>query len=188
VRAHSLLLTDVEALPPPTEETTVIMPVEHLEEPQWSINIDEASAQESAQGLEHEYDEWNRRFEEIVEEWASDQEVLDSYYWNYELQPHIREGEKLDEKTLSTLVTFIADSTTIAGRPAVDVFPDIQEFMLSNFDANGPTLTEKFGLYSMNLAESEFHLEGAPEYNVTADVEYELHHAVDEVAREPVTY
>lgn len=113
---------------------------------------------------------------------------MDRYYWNYELQPHLREGEKLDEKTLFTIINFIAESTTIAGRPAVEVFPGIQDFMLSNFDADGPTLAEKFGLYSMNLAESEFHLEGAPEYNVTADVEYELHHAVDEVAREPVTY
>ena len=54
--------------------------------------------------------------------------------------------------------------------------------MLSNFDANGPTLAEKFGLYNMNLAESDYH------YDVTSDVEYELHHAVDEVSREPVTY
>lgn len=188
MRAHSLLLADIEAIPPPSWEETVIMPEEPLEEPQWSINIDEAAAQESAQELEREYEEWNRTFEEIVEEWAADQEVMDRYYWNYELQPHLREGEKLDEKTLFTIVNFIAESTTIAGRPAVDVFPGIQDFMLNNFDADGPTLAEKFGLYSMNLAESEFHLEGAPEYNVTADVEYELHHAVDEVAREPVTY
>lgn len=48
------------------------MPEEPLKEPQWSINIDEAAAQESARELEREYDEWNRRFEEIVEGWAAD--------------------------------------------------------------------------------------------------------------------
>ena len=125
VRTHSLLLADVEALPPPRVIETVIMPDEHIEEPAWSISVDEAAAQESARELEREYDEWNRTFEEIVEGWAADQEVLDRYYWNYELQPHMREGEKLDEKTLLTIIDFIAQSTTIDGRPAVDVFPSL---------------------------------------------------------------
>ena len=32
----------------------------------------------------------------------------------------------------------------------VDVFPDVEEYMLHNFDANGPTIYEKFGFMNLN--------------------------------------
>jgi len=126
---------------------------EPLAAPQWSINIDEESAQAQAEDIMRESNEWNAEFEHIMSDWASDQELLERYYWNYELQPHLEAGQKLDEKTLSTVITFIADSTTVAGRPLVEVFPEIQELMLDNFDPSGPTLVEKFGLYQLNLSE-----------------------------------
>ena len=52
--------------------------------------------------------------------------------------------------------------------------------MLDNFDPNGPTLHEKFGLYQLNLADDYT--------REVTEVENELHHIVDEVSREPVTY
>lgn len=57
--------------------------------------------------------------------------------------------------------------------------------MLDNFDPRGPTLGEKFGLYQLNLSENYSLVLAA---NYSAEVENELHHAVDEVSREPVTY
>ena len=150
---------------------------EPLAAPQWSIDIDEQRAQSIAEEIINENNEWNAEFEHIMSDWRTDQELLERYYWNYELKPHLEAGQKLDEKTLSTIITFIADSTTVAGRPLVKVFPEVEAFMLDKFDPTGPTLGEKFGLYQLNLSE-----------NYSTAVENELHHAVDEVSREPVTY
>jgi len=127
---------------------------EPLAAPQWSIDIDEQEAQSIAENIISENNEWNAEFEHIMSDWATDQELLERYYWNYELQPHLEAGQKLDEKTLSTVITFIADSTTVTGRPLVEVFPEIEAFMLDNFDPRGPTLGEKFGLYQLNLSEN----------------------------------
>lgn len=67
------------------------------------------------------------------------------------MQPHLEKGAKLDEKVLRSLVDYIAKSTTIKGKPMVEVFPGVQEHMMSNFDPNGPTIYEKMGF--MNLQE-----------------------------------
>ena len=50
------------------------------------------------------------------------------------MEPHLKRGEKLDEKTIKTVITYIANGTTVVGRPMVEVFPGVEEFMLSNYD------------------------------------------------------
>ena len=86
-----------------------------------------------------------------MEDWKTDEELINKYYWEYEMEPHLEKGAKLDEKVLRSVVEYIANSTTVKGRPMVEVFPGVQEAMMSNFDPNGPNIYEKFGM--MNLQE-----------------------------------
>ena len=51
-----------------------------------------------------------------------------------ELLPLLKEGEKLDEKTLRTLVTWVAEGTSVRGRPLVEVFPEVESWMLNNYN------------------------------------------------------
>merc|ERR1712232_14392 len=51
----------------------------------------------------------------------------------------------------------------------IEVFPDVEEYMLSNFDPEGPTLSEKFGLYNLNLASYEDEEEFIPGDPITIE-------------------
>lgn len=75
--------------------------------------------------------------------------------------PLLAQGEKLDEKTLRTLITWIVDGTQIKGKPLVEIFPEAEEWMLSNFDPNGTTTIEKFNMEHMPMVLQEW--QGATE-------------------------
>jgi hypothetical protein len=60
---------------------------------------------------------------------------------------------------MRTLVTWIADGTQIKGKPLVEVFPEVEEWMLSNFDPEGTTCIEKFNMEMMPVVLQEW--EGA---------------------------
>lgn len=89
----------------------VNLEAEPLAPPQWDITLDKERAEQTASELTREYDEWNREFEHIMEDWQTDSELLNNYYWRYELEPHLEKGQKLDEKTLRSVVTYIVDNT-----------------------------------------------------------------------------
>lgn len=65
--------------------------------------------------------------------------------------PVLIEGEKLDEKTKRALVTWIAEGTQIKGQPLVDVFPEVREWMLENYDPEGATFIEQFRMEEMPM-------------------------------------
>ena len=46
-------------------------------------------------------------------------------------------------------MTYIVDSTKIKGRPMREVFPEVEECMLENYDPDAPSLAEKFGMFQL---------------------------------------
>lgn len=130
-----------------------------LAAPQWEINLDENQGEEYALGLMNEYEEWFERFDQIMSDWERDAQLVEDYYWRYEMMPLLEEGSKLDEKTLRTVVTYIAESTTIAGQPMADAIPGVQEMTLDYYDPEGPSLYAEFGF--VNLNRENFSLETA---------------------------
>lgn len=92
--------------------------------------------------------------------WKTERDILDAQFWNDEFIPEAAVGEKLDEKTMRSLVTWIADGTEIKGQPLVEVFPDVKDWMLDNYNPEGRTAIEAFRMEeiprpSLNLQESE---------------------------------
>ena len=71
--------------------------------------------------------------------------------------PVLIEGERLDDKTKRALVTWIAEGTQIKGQPLVDVFPEVREWMLENYNPEGATFIEQFRMEEipMMLQETE---------------------------------
>ena len=108
------------------------------------------------ESLEDEYNEWQETAEDIWENWQRDREIVDRYYWNYVMQPHLDAGSKLDEKAMRSVVTFIAEGTTVKGRPLTQVFPEVEEAMMSNYNADEESLLEKFGMFNLQLAENPY--------------------------------
>ena len=72
--------------------------------------------------------------EHVLNDWQTDRTLIDNYYWNYELLPLLNEGAKLDERTIRTVITWLVDGIQIKGMPMKDVFPEVEEYMLANFD------------------------------------------------------
>jgi hypothetical protein len=56
---------------------------------------------------------------------------------------------------MRTFITWIADGTQIKGKPLVEVFPEAEEFMLSNFNPEGTTCIEKFNMEMMPMMLTE---------------------------------
>ena len=79
-------------------------------------------------------------------EWGQAKQTIDNYYWTHEFQPQLEEWAGLDEQTLRTIITWVADGTKVKGTPLVEVFPSVEEYMLTNFNAQGLNLQDKFGL------------------------------------------
>ena len=104
------------------------------------------------------YTELHEKMGKVLVDWDTDRKLIDNYYWNYELMPLLAKGEKLDEKTVRTFITWIVDGTQIKGKPLVEVFPDAEEFMLANFDPEGITFIEQFNMNAMpmNLVDGEW--------------------------------
>ena len=126
-------------------------PDEPLGVPEWNITLDKDVAEAGAEEILNDYEEWTAISDHITHDWMTDRKLIDDYYWRYEMEPHLQKGAKLDEKTLRSIVTYIADSTTIRGRPLRQVQPGIEAWMIDNYDPEGPSLYEKFGF--MNLPE-----------------------------------
>jgi len=95
--------------------------------------------------------ELQKEYEHVFEQWMVDRNLIDEYYWNYELLPLLNESAKLDDKTMRTIVTWLADGTQIKGKPVADVYPGVKDYMLENYDPNAPTLEEMFGLNTMPM-------------------------------------
>ena len=123
------------------------------ETPEWSIDVDHDEGEAMIESLEDEYDEWQETAEDIWENWQRDREIVDRYYWNYVMQPHLNAGSKLDEKAMRSVVTFIAEGTTVKGRPLTEVFPEVEEAMMSNYNRDEESLLEKFGMFNLNSAQ-----------------------------------
>ena len=68
------------------------------------------------------------------------------------MQPHLNAGSKLDERAMRSVVTFIAEGTTVKGRPLTEVFPEVEEAMMSSYNAGEESLLEKFGMFNLNEA------------------------------------
>ena len=107
------------------------------------------------EGLAQEAEEWEREMQDIVGHWQRDAELLNHYHATYKMEPHIRKGMKLDEKAIRSMITYMANSTQVKGRPVNEVFPDIEEMMMSNYDPSAPTLWEKMGMFNLQGAEYE---------------------------------
>ena len=60
-----------------------------LAAPEWEINLDQVAGEEMATGLMNEYEEWGQRAEHIANDWNTDRELVDTYYWKYEMEPHL---------------------------------------------------------------------------------------------------
>jgi len=97
----------------------------------------------------------------VMEDWQTDRTVIDNYYWNRKFMPLLEEGADLDEKTLRTIVTWIADGTQVKGKPIAEVFPEIKEFMLDNYNPEGETIVEVFGMDRMPMVLQDEEWEGA---------------------------
>jgi len=115
-----------------------------LSVPEWNIDLDYAQADVYAAELEEAYEAHHARMVDVLTRWKQARDEVDQYYWNEELLPVLAEGERLDERTMRTLVTWIADGTEIKGRPLVEVFPDVEEWMLDNYNPEGRTVIETF--------------------------------------------
>ena len=50
---------------------------------------------------------------------------------------------------MRTLVTWVVDGTEIKGKPLVEVFPEVEEWMLENYNPEGRTVIESFRMESM---------------------------------------
>ena len=122
-----------------------------LSVPEWNIDLDYAQADIYADQLEQEYEAHHARMVDVLTRWKAARDEVDQYYWNEELLPVLAEGERLDERTMRTLVTWIADGTEIKGKPLVEVFPEVEEWMLDNYNPEGRTVIETFRMDSMPM-------------------------------------
>ena len=113
-----------------------------LSSPEWTIDVDHAAGEQMASEIEQEYEDWEREAEDIWEDWQRDREIVDRYYWRYEMEPHLESGSKLDEKAMRKIVTFIAEGTQVKGRPLIEVFPEVEELMMSRYNASEPSPLE----------------------------------------------
>ena len=52
---------------------------------------------------------------------------------------------------MRTLVTWVADGTEIKGRPLVEVFPEVEDWMLENYNPEGRTVMESFRFETMPM-------------------------------------
>ena len=146
-------------------EGGLLLESEPLPEPQWEFDFDKEALEDKAEELRMESEAWFEEMEHIERDWQDDTELLNHYYLTYKMEPHLKKGAKLDEKALRTIITFIADSTTVKGRPLNEVFPDIEEMMMSNYNADEPSLWEKMGLFNLQGAEyQEWYAASWPKY------------------------
>ena len=42
--------------------------------------------------------------------------------------------EELNKQTLATMITWVVDGTKVKGKPLIEVFPGVEDYMLSNFN------------------------------------------------------
>jgi len=126
--------------------------------PEWEIDLDYAQGDAYIAELTAAYNQHNEDMMRMFTEWGQAKQTIDNYYWTHEFQPQLEEWAGLDEQTLRTIITWVADGTKVKGTPLVEVFPGVEEYMLTNFNAQGLNLQDKFGLNGspLVLQESEW--------------------------------
>lgn len=126
--------------------------------PEWEFDLDYAQGDAYIADLAAAYEEHNQSMQELYLNWALDRQRIDNYYWTYEAQPQFAEWEALDERTVRTIITWIVDGTQVKGKPLIEVFPGVEEYMLANVNPAGLNLADKFGLNGspLVLAENEW--------------------------------
>lgn len=127
-----------------------------LSDPQWNINLDYAQADIYIADLDSKYQDLMQRMTRVTTDWQTDRTIVDNYYWNKKLMPLVEEGSRLDEKTMRTIVTWIADGTQVKGKPIAEVFPGIKDWMLENYNPEGNGMIEMFGLDRMPMSLQEY--------------------------------
>jgi hypothetical protein len=83
--------------------------------PEWNINLDYDAADQYSAELSVAYQDYQRRVADVLTRWKAERDALDAQFWNDEFIQEAAIGEKLDEKTMRSLVTWIADGTEIKG-------------------------------------------------------------------------
>ena len=123
----------------------------------FELSLDTAERDEILDEFEEDYMELGGKIDGVLEDWDTDRKVVDGYYWNRKLLPLIDEGAKLHERFVRTMITWVVNGTKINGEPLETVCPEVKEWMMNNYNPNGPTFSEKFGLRNlpMNLQEDE---------------------------------
>ena len=135
-----------------------------LEVPEWRIDLDYDQADRYSAELEAAYREHHAQVADILTRWQAARDEVDQHYWNEELLPVLADGERLDERTMRTLVTWVAEGTQIKGRPLVEVFPEVEEWMLENYNPDGRTLIETFRMESMPMNLSKDSSDGGSDW------------------------
>lgn len=131
-------------LPEPTDDPNVT--------PEWEFDLDYDQADQYIAELEASYEQYHTDMYNLFSEWAEAKQTIDNYYWNYEMMPLFEEKQRLDERTMRTIITWLVDGTQVKGQPLVDVFPGVEQYMLDNYNAYGVSLADKFGLNGSPLA------------------------------------
>jgi len=123
----------------------------HDRGPEWEFDLDYNWADEHIAELDQAYSEHNEKMMTMFTEWGEAKQTIDNYYWQYEFKPLLEEEQQLDERTMRTIITWIVDGTQVKGKPLVEVFPGVEEYMLNNYDRTAVNLTDKFAMNAMFL-------------------------------------
>ena len=129
-----------------TYETAV---AQRQQESGWEFDLDYERGDAYLAELGAAYTANIERISDVLQAWKRERDAIDQHYWNEELLPALTEGKQLHEEALRTLVTWIAEGTQYQGQPLVEVFPEVENWMISHYDPSGSTVTESFQLDSM---------------------------------------
>ena len=147
-----------------------------LPDPEWRIDLDYAAADATGAALDAEYRDLTDRMMKVLGDWQHDRKVVDEYWWDKKFLPLLGEKEKLDEKTLRSIVSWIADGTKVKGKPIAEVFPEIKEWMLDNYDPSGETIVECFKMDQMPMLLQDTEWEGADWFDFYDCMKENAHH------------
>jgi hypothetical protein len=112
----------------------------------------------------------------VLQDWQHDRKVVDEYWWDKKFLPLLGEKEKLDEKTLRSIVSWIADGTQVKGKPIAEVFPEIKEWMLENYNPDGETIVEAFRMDQAPMLLQDTEWEGADWFTYYDCLKENAHH------------
>ena len=119
--------------------------------PEWFLDLDYDKADEYSRELEERYAEHHAEVADILTRWGQARDEVDRRFWDAEFLPLLAEGERLDERAMRTVVTWVAEGTEIKGKPLVEVFPEVEEWMLDNYQPEALTVVERFSMEQMPM-------------------------------------